>query len=92
MSASSQSALFTNLGFDSAYLSTFEDKLFIEGPQTARHLTNFSILLLLATVIATYGCSPISLCLAGKIGFDDDRPEVGHHEAGNASIVGACET
>src|SRR5947209_13600789 len=31
---------FTKLGFDPAYLSTFEDKLFIEGPQTARRLTD----------------------------------------------------
>jgi len=55
MSANSQPTLFTRLGFDPAYLSTFEDKLFIEGPQTARRLTNFFALLLFATVIATYG-------------------------------------
>jgi uncharacterized hydrophobic protein (TIGR00271 family) len=36
-------------------LPVFEDKLFIEGTQTARRLTNFFVLLLLATVIATYG-------------------------------------
>ncbi len=54
MSAIPQPALFTKLGFDPAYLSTFEDKLFIEGPQTARRLTNFFTLLILATVIATY--------------------------------------
>ena len=55
MSANSQPALFTKLGFDPAYRSTFEDKLFIEGPQTARRLTTFFALLLFATVIATYG-------------------------------------
>ncbi|HYB00025.1 MAG TPA: DUF389 domain-containing protein [Ktedonobacteraceae bacterium] len=55
MSANSQPVLFTKLGFDPAYLSAFEDKLFIEGPQTARRLTNFFALLLFATVIATYG-------------------------------------
>lgn len=55
MSANSQPALFTKLGFDPAYLSTFEDKLFIEGPQTVRRLTTFFALLLFATVIATYG-------------------------------------
>jgi uncharacterized hydrophobic protein (TIGR00271 family) len=55
MSTSTQPTLFTRLGFDPAYLSTFEDKLFIEGPQTARRLTNFFALLLFATVIATYG-------------------------------------
>jgi uncharacterized hydrophobic protein (TIGR00271 family) len=55
MSAHTQPALFTKLGFDPAYLLAFEDKLFIEGPQTARRLTNFFALLLFATVIATYG-------------------------------------
>ena len=55
MSVNTEPALFTKLGFDPAYLSTFEDKTFIEGPQTARRLTNFFTLLLLATIIATYG-------------------------------------
>ncbi len=55
MSVNTEPALFTRLGFDPAYLPTFEDKVFIEGPQTARRLTNFFTLLLLATVIATYG-------------------------------------
>jgi uncharacterized hydrophobic protein (TIGR00271 family) len=45
----------TKIGFDPDYLPAFEDKLFIEGTQTARRLTNFFVLLLLATVIATYG-------------------------------------
>jgi uncharacterized hydrophobic protein (TIGR00271 family) len=45
----------TNIGFDPDYLPAFEGKLFIEGTQTARRLTNFFVLLLLATVIATYG-------------------------------------
>ncbi len=55
MSLRTEPSFFTKLGFDPAYLSTFEDKTFIEGPQTARRLTNFFALLLLATVIATYG-------------------------------------
>jgi uncharacterized hydrophobic protein (TIGR00271 family) len=37
------------------YLETFEAKVFIEGAEVARRLTNFFTLLLLATVIATYG-------------------------------------
>ena len=41
MSASTEPALFTKLGFDPAYLSTFEDKTFIEGPQTARRSREF---------------------------------------------------
>ena len=55
MSTNTQPALITKLGFDPAYLLAFEDKLFIEEPQTARRLTNFFALLLFATVIATYG-------------------------------------
>ena len=43
------------IGFDPEYLAAFEAKLFISGPKTARRLTNFFVLLLLATVIATYG-------------------------------------
>ena len=43
------------LGFDPDYLPAFKDKLFIEGIQTARRLTNFFALLLFATVITTYG-------------------------------------
>ena len=55
MSLNTEPALYTKLGFDPAYQSTFEDKIFIEGPQTARRLVTFFTLLLLATVIATYG-------------------------------------
>jgi uncharacterized hydrophobic protein (TIGR00271 family) len=56
MSASSRSGgIFTRLGFDPSYLPTFEDTLFIEGPLAARRLVNFFALLLLSTVIATYG-------------------------------------
>jgi len=43
------------VGFDPAYLEAFEAKMFIQGPHTARRLTNFFVLLLLATVIATFG-------------------------------------
>jgi uncharacterized hydrophobic protein (TIGR00271 family) len=55
MSLNTEQTLFTKLGFDPAYQSTFEDKTFIEGPQTARRLVTFFTLLLLATIIATYG-------------------------------------
>lgn len=43
------------VGFDPKYLRKFQDKLFIEGPTTRRRLLNFFVLLLLATIIATYG-------------------------------------
>ena len=43
------------LGFDPGYLAEFENKVFIEGAQSSRKLVNFFVLLLLATVIATYG-------------------------------------
>ena len=35
------------VGFDPAYLEAFEAKMFIQGPKTARRLTNFFVLLLL---------------------------------------------
>jgi uncharacterized hydrophobic protein (TIGR00271 family) len=55
MSTTTPPTPITKLGFDPDYLPAFEDKLFIEGTQTARRLTNFFALLLFATVIATYG-------------------------------------
>jgi hypothetical protein len=55
MSATTLPTPITTLGFDPDYLAAFEDKLFIEGPQTARarRLMNFCALLLFATVIPT---------------------------------------
>jgi uncharacterized hydrophobic protein (TIGR00271 family) len=43
------------VGFDPKYLRKFQDKLFIEGPTSRRRLLNFFVLLVLATIIATYG-------------------------------------
>lgn len=45
----------TAVGFDPQYLPKFRDKLFIGGPATRRRLVNFFVLLVLATVIATFG-------------------------------------
>ena len=55
MSSAAADAPTTKLGFDPNYLSVFEEKLYIEGPSSARRLTYFFALLLLATIIATYG-------------------------------------
>jgi uncharacterized hydrophobic protein (TIGR00271 family) len=85
MVASSQADLLTNLGFDSAYLGTFEDKLFIEGPQKARRLLNFFVLLLLATVIATYGV--LSNSSATVIGAMVVAPLMGPILATTAAVV-----
>jgi len=85
MSANSQPTLFTKLGFDPAYLSTFEDKLFIEGPQTARRLTNFFALLLFATVIATYGV--LSNSTATVIGAMIVAPLMGPMMATTSAVV-----
>ena len=41
--------------FEAGYLPDFESKLFFEGERRHRQVTNFTVLLLLATVIATYG-------------------------------------
>src|SRR5438046_10174736 len=85
MSLHTQPVLFTKLGFDPAYLSTFEDKTFIEGPQTARRLTNFFTLLLLATVIATYGV--LSNSSATVIGAMIVAPLMGPIMATTAGVV-----
>lgn len=76
---------FTKLGFDPGYLSEFEDKLFIEGPQTARRLTNFFALLLFATVIATYGV--LSNSTATVIGAMIVAPLMGPIMATTAAVV-----
>jgi len=85
MSANSEPALFTKLGFDPAYLSTFEDKLFIEGPQTARRLVTFFTLLLLATVIANYGV--LSNSIATVIGAMIVAPLMGPMMATTSAVV-----
>jgi uncharacterized hydrophobic protein (TIGR00271 family) len=85
MSANSQPVLFTRLGFDPAYLPAFEDKLFIEGPQTARRLTNFFALLLFATVIATYGV--LSNSTATVIGAMIVAPLMGPMMATTSAVV-----
>jgi uncharacterized hydrophobic protein (TIGR00271 family) len=85
MSLNTEPALFTKLGFDPAYLSTFEDKLFIEGPQTARRLVTFFTLLLLATVIATYGV--LSNSTATVIGAMIVAPLMGPMMATTSAVV-----
>jgi len=75
----------TKLGFDPDYLPAFEDKLFIEGPQTARRLTNFFALLLFATVIATYGI--LSGSTATVIGAMIVAPLMGPIIATTAAVV-----
>jgi len=85
MPSLTQPALVTRLGFDPAYLPAFEDKLFIEGRQTARRLTNFFALLLFATVIATYGV--LSGSTATVIGAMIVAPLMGPIMATTAAVV-----
>src|SRR5205809_4292681 len=85
MSLTTEPALFTRLGFDPAYVPAFEDKVFIEGPQTARRLTNFFTLLLLATVIATYGV--LSNSTATVIGAMIVAPLMGPMMATTSAVV-----
>ena len=85
MSTNVEPALFTKLGFDPAYLSTFEDKVFIEGPQTARRLVTFFTLLLLATVIANYGV--LSNSTATVIGAMIVAPLMGPMMAMTSAVV-----
>ena len=46
--------------FDSTYLPEIEDKLYFHGDNGLRKATNYAVLLLLATVIATYGVTSAS--------------------------------
>jgi uncharacterized hydrophobic protein (TIGR00271 family) len=73
------------VGFDPDYLPAFEQKLFITGPLTARRLTNFFVLLLLATVIATFGV--ISDSTATVIGAMIVAPLMGPIMATAAAVV-----
>ena len=73
------------IGFDPEYLQSFEDKLFIQGPKTPRRLINFFVLLLLATVIATYGV--ISDSSATVIGAMIVAPLMGPIMATAAAVV-----
>ena len=74
-----------NLGFDPDYLAAFEQKLFIDGPETARRLADFFALLLLATVIATFGV--ISASVATVIGAMIVAPLMGPIMATAAAVV-----
>jgi uncharacterized hydrophobic protein (TIGR00271 family) len=85
MSTTTLTTPITKLGFDSDYLQAFEDTLFIEGPQTARRLTNFFALLLFATVIATYGV--LSGSTATVIGAMIVAPLMGPIMATTAAVV-----
>jgi uncharacterized hydrophobic protein (TIGR00271 family) len=72
-------------GFDPGYLEAFEAKLFIEGTETYRRLVNFFVLLLLATVIATYGV--LSKSTATVIGAMIVAPLMGPIMATAAAVV-----
>jgi uncharacterized hydrophobic protein (TIGR00271 family) len=73
------------LGFDPGYLEQFEEKLFIEGLHVRRKLVNFFVLLLLATVIATYGV--LSGSTATVIGAMIVAPLMGPIMATTAAVV-----
>lgn len=73
------------LGFDPEYLSAFEAKVFYDGPQNTRRLINFFILLLLSTVIATYGV--LSGSSATVIGAMIVAPLMGPIIATTAAVV-----
>lgn len=77
--------LAARVGFDAGYFAAFERKLFVEGEQFARRLTNFTVLLLLATVIATFGV--ISDSTATVIGAMIVAPLMGPIMATAAAVV-----
>jgi uncharacterized hydrophobic protein (TIGR00271 family) len=78
-------ALARKIGFDPDYLEAFERKMFIEGPQSARRLINFFVLLLLAATIATYGL--LSDSTASVIGAMIVAPLMGPIMATTAAVV-----
>lgn len=78
-------ALARKIGFDPDYLEAFERKMFIEGPQSARRLTNFFVLLLLVATIATYGL--LSDSTASVIGAMIVAPLMGPIMATTAAVV-----
>lgn len=78
-------ALARKIGFDPDYLEAFEEKLYIRGPRAGRRLTNFFVLLLLATVIATYGL--LSDSTATVIGAMIVAPLMGPIMATAAAVV-----
>jgi uncharacterized hydrophobic protein (TIGR00271 family) len=84
-SSSDAQTLARKVSFDPNYLPEFEAKMFIEGPQTARRLTNFFVLLLLATVIATFGV--LSASTATVIGAMIVAPLMGPIMATAAAVV-----
>lgn len=84
-STSDLRTLTRNVGFDPAYLAAFEAKMFIQGPKTAQRLINFFVLLLLATVIATFGV--LSDSTATVIGAMIVAPLMGPIMATAAAIV-----
>lgn len=73
------------VGFDPDYLEAFENKLFIHGEKRSRRLTNFVVLLLLATIIATYGL--ITGSTATVIGAMIVAPLMGPIMATAAAVV-----
>jgi uncharacterized hydrophobic protein (TIGR00271 family) len=73
------------VGFDPDYLEAFENKLFIHGEKSSRRLTNFAVLLLLATVIATFGV--ITGSTATVIGAMIVAPLMGPIMATAAAVV-----
>jgi uncharacterized hydrophobic protein (TIGR00271 family) len=78
-------AIASKIGFDPDYLAAFEAKLFIQGPDIVRRLTNFFVLLLLATIIATYGV--ITDSTATVIGAMIVAPLMGPIMATAAAVV-----
>lgn len=77
-------SLARKIGFAPNYLEAFARKMFISGPQSARRLTNFFVLLLLAAVIATFGL--ISDSTASVIGAMIVAPLMGPIMATAAAV------
>lgn len=73
------------IGFDKDYITDFEDKMYIQGPQSARKYVNFFALLFFATVIATYAL--LSSSTASVIGAMIVAPLMGPIMGTTAGII-----
>ena len=80
-----RNSLVSKVGFDPEYLPEFEKKVFIEGVLSKRRLVSFFVLLLLATIIATYGV--LSSSTATVIGAMIVAPLMGPIMATTAAVI-----
>lgn len=73
------------VGFDKNYIKDFEEKMYIQGPQSARRYVTFFTLLFFSTIIATYAL--LSSSTASVIGAMIVAPLMGPIMGTTAGII-----